>query len=36
MHNSRSLRTVYSAINGDTFNNRSGGIEGRPTSLYIG
>src|ERR1700694_4693777 len=31
----RSLRTVYSAINSEAFNNRSGGIEGRPTSLYI-
>src|ERR1700735_5493149 len=31
----RSLRTVYRAINSEAFNNRSGGIEGRPTSLYI-
>src|SRR5260370_9989273 len=31
----RSLRTVYSAINSEAFKNRSGGIEGRPTSLYI-
>src|SRR5271155_5693233 len=31
----RSLRTVYSAINSEAFNSRSGGIEGRPTSLYI-
>jgi hypothetical protein len=28
LHNSRSLRTVYSAINGEAFNNRSGGIKG--------
>src|SRR5208282_1305188 len=33
--NIRSLRTVYSAIKSEAFNNRSGGIEGRPTSLYI-
>src|SRR5205807_6546234 len=33
--NIRSLRTVYSAINSEAFNNRSGGIEGLPTSLYI-
>src|SRR6266849_3062145 len=32
-HNSRSLRTVYSAINSETFSSRSGGIEGRPTAL---
>src|SRR5712691_8706254 len=31
----RSLRTVYSAINSEGLSNRSGGIEGRPTSLYI-
>src|ERR1700731_4392575 len=31
----RSLRTVYSAINSEAFNKHSGGIEGRPTSLYI-
>src|SRR5258708_5007940 len=31
----RSLRTVYSAINSEAFSNRSGGIEGRLTSLYI-
>src|SRR5260370_5840717 len=31
----RSLRTVYSAINSEAFSNGSGGIEGRPTSLYI-
>src|ERR1700687_1562855 len=31
----RSLRTVYSAINSEAFSNRSGGIEGRPTALYI-
>src|ERR1700719_977379 len=31
----RSLRTVYSAIKSEAFSNRSGGIEGRPTSLYI-
>src|SRR5258708_30044326 len=31
----RSLRTVYSAINSEAFSNSSGGIEGRPTSLYI-
>jgi hypothetical protein len=31
----RSLRTVYSASKSEAFSNRSGGIEGRPTSLHI-
>src|SRR3954469_3689538 len=34
-HSIRSLRTVYSAISSVAFNSRSGGIEGRPTELYI-
>src|SRR5467141_13755 len=29
------MRSVYSAIRSEAFSNRSGGIEGRPTSLYI-
>src|SRR3984893_9137937 len=33
--NIRSLRTVYSAISSEALSSRSGGIEGRPTSLYI-
>jgi hypothetical protein len=34
-HSIRSLRTVYSAIRRVAFSSRSGGIEGRPTELYI-
>jgi hypothetical protein len=33
--NSRSLRTVYSAISTLALSSRSGGIDGRPTTLYI-
>jgi len=31
----RSLRTVYSAISSEALSSRSGGIDGRPTTLYI-
>src|SRR6516165_11919881 len=31
----RSLRIVYSAINSEALSSRSGGIDGRPSALYI-
>jgi hypothetical protein len=33
--NIRSLRTAYSAIKKKAFSNRSGGIDGRLTSIYV-
>ncbi|WHZ15298.1 MAG: hypothetical protein OJF52_002141 [Nitrospira sp.] len=32
---SRRLRTEYGTINSSLFSSRSGGIEGRPPTLYI-